>query len=44
MPEKAAANEPRIRLITDLPGGGNIFNRNEAILRATGRVHRLPRQ
>lgn len=34
--EKAAAKEPRIRLITDLPEGGCVFNRNEAIARATG--------
>ena len=34
--EKAASNEARIRLITDLPNGGCVFNRNEAISRATG--------
>lgn len=34
--EEAAAKEPRIRLIMDLPGGGCVFNRNEAIARATG--------
>lgn len=36
MSEQAAANEARIHLITDLPGGGCVFNRNEAISRATG--------
>lgn len=34
--EKAAAKEPRIRLVTDLTEGGCVFNRNEAIARATG--------
>jgi teichuronic acid biosynthesis glycosyltransferase TuaG len=34
--EKAAAKESRIRLITDLTEGGCVFNRNEAIARATG--------
>ena len=34
--EKAASNEARIRLITDLPSGGCVFNRNEAISRASG--------
>lgn len=34
--EQAAVKEPRIRLIVDLPQGGCVYNRNEAIARATG--------
>jgi len=36
MAEQAAAKESRMRLITDLPDGGCVSNRNEAIARATG--------
>lgn len=34
--ENAAAREPRIHLITDLPEGGCVYNRNQAIRHARG--------